>query len=249
MKEENQSADAVEQPAAWAAFSPEGNIRCWSINADHRTLEALKEQGSSIHPLYTAPPAAQDVRCEGCGYMTHHREHMGCVRAAKQNHEDVSGLVEALEPVAIVGNDYSLHWVGHGPIAPIIERHSIRPGSFLYAASGVSRLVAALQVTSLVEAHGNDALDAARWRYIRQFLKLDDVGDRKFCLGLVVSRESLEEAVSPSATRLYTEWWRDQYVNCSEENLEPDESIPAPSVDDAIDAALAAHREQQGEAP
>lgn len=26
-----------------------------------------------------------DVRCEGCGYMTHHREHMGCVRAAKQH--------------------------------------------------------------------------------------------------------------------------------------------------------------------
>lgn len=25
------------------------------------------------------------VRCEGCGYMTHHREHMGCVRAAKQH--------------------------------------------------------------------------------------------------------------------------------------------------------------------
>jgi len=23
-----------------------------------------------------------EIRCEGCGYMTHHREHMGCVRAA-----------------------------------------------------------------------------------------------------------------------------------------------------------------------
>lgn len=32
-----------------------------------------------------APEPIVDVRCEGCGYMTHHREHMGCVRAAKQH--------------------------------------------------------------------------------------------------------------------------------------------------------------------
>jgi hypothetical protein len=25
-----------------------------------------------------------DVRCEGCGYMTYHREHMGCVKAARE---------------------------------------------------------------------------------------------------------------------------------------------------------------------
>ena len=25
----------------------------------------------------------KDVRCECCGYMTHHREHMGCIRAAQ----------------------------------------------------------------------------------------------------------------------------------------------------------------------
>lgn len=46
----------------------------------------------SVAPLHAAPvPAAvhakehdqQDVRCECCGYMTHHREHLGCIRAAK----------------------------------------------------------------------------------------------------------------------------------------------------------------------
>jgi len=26
-----------------------------------------------------------DTRCECCGYMTYHREHMGCIRAAAQN--------------------------------------------------------------------------------------------------------------------------------------------------------------------
>jgi len=36
-----------------------------------------------MKPATTEP--VLDVRCEGCGYMTHHREHIGCVRAAKQH--------------------------------------------------------------------------------------------------------------------------------------------------------------------
>lgn len=39
---------------------------------------ALAQQPATGEPV-------MDVRCEGCGYMTHHREHMGCVRAAKQH--------------------------------------------------------------------------------------------------------------------------------------------------------------------
>ena len=39
-------------------------------------------------------PAAEhelkDVRCECCGYMTHHREHMGCIRAAHTKREPLS---------------------------------------------------------------------------------------------------------------------------------------------------------------
>ena len=27
----------------------------------------------------------KDIRCECCGYMTYHREHMGCIRAANQS--------------------------------------------------------------------------------------------------------------------------------------------------------------------
>ena len=38
--------------------------------------------------------ARTDVRCEGCGYMTHHREHMGCVRAAKQFTHPAPGVPE-----------------------------------------------------------------------------------------------------------------------------------------------------------
>lgn len=43
------------------------------------------------------PEPVGDVRCEGCGYMTHHREHMGCVRAAKQHTRPAPGVPEGLQ--------------------------------------------------------------------------------------------------------------------------------------------------------
>lgn len=36
------------------------------------------------------------------------------------------------EAVAFVGDAYSLHWIGSGPIAPIIERTGLKPGDKLY---------------------------------------------------------------------------------------------------------------------
>lgn len=49
-------------------------------------IEALRTaiQQAEAQQSATGEPV-MDVRCEGCGYMTHHREHMGCVRAAKQH--------------------------------------------------------------------------------------------------------------------------------------------------------------------
>jgi len=38
------------------------------------------------------------------------------------------------EPVAVVGADFGLFWIGSGPIAPLVERNGLRPGSKLYAA-------------------------------------------------------------------------------------------------------------------
>lgn len=37
------------------------------------------------------------------------------------------------EPVAVVGDVFSLYWIGSGPIAPIIRKHGIKVGSLLYA--------------------------------------------------------------------------------------------------------------------
>lgn len=53
----------------------------------------------SNQPATTEPVV--DVRCEGCGYMTHHREHMGCVRSAKQHTHPAPSVPEgyALVPI------------------------------------------------------------------------------------------------------------------------------------------------------
>ena len=57
-------------------------------------------------PLYTTPQPQpkrehdlKDVRCECCGYMTYHREHMGCIRAAtpQPQPDDTPLLRQALE--------------------------------------------------------------------------------------------------------------------------------------------------------
>lgn len=46
-----------------------------------------------------AVPPITELRCEGCGYMTHHREHMGCVSAAKLGRPSLRELrmLDALE--------------------------------------------------------------------------------------------------------------------------------------------------------
>lgn len=43
-------------------------------------LRAAIEEAEKVEPV--AEHDLKDVRCECCGYMTYHREHMGCIRAA-----------------------------------------------------------------------------------------------------------------------------------------------------------------------
>ena len=50
-----------------------------------------------LAPEHATPEPVGDVRCDGCGYMTHHREHMGCVRAAKQHTRPAPGVPEDVQ--------------------------------------------------------------------------------------------------------------------------------------------------------
>jgi hypothetical protein len=56
---------------------------CWHIDVATNPATNGGQRLTDAKP--TTGELVMDVRCEGCGYMTHHREHMGCVRAAKQH--------------------------------------------------------------------------------------------------------------------------------------------------------------------
>ena len=49
-------------------------------------VPVMRQQSPAIDPDRILPPghehAAQDLRCQCCGYKTYHREHLGCIRAA-----------------------------------------------------------------------------------------------------------------------------------------------------------------------
>ena len=73
---------------------------CWE-SAD-RILERIQEAIASAQQPATGEPV-MDVRCEGCGYMTHHREHMGCVRAAKQHTHPAPSVFLVRDVASLLG--------------------------------------------------------------------------------------------------------------------------------------------------
>ena len=46
-----------------------------------------QQAGEAAESVPTREHDLQDVRCECCGYMTYHREHMGCIHAARKQGE------------------------------------------------------------------------------------------------------------------------------------------------------------------
>jgi len=72
----------------------------------------------------------------------------------QREHDKLAAKVkqmEAQEPVAEICSDFTLCWVGSGPIAPIVEKHKLKVGHMLYASPGANP----------------DAKDAARYRWLR----------------------------------------------------------------------------------
>ncbi len=80
---------------------------------------------------------------------------------------------------------------------------------------------------NMVPSGNQDALDAKRWRYVSRFMRLGDVGDYLFSLGLVVDSEAMEELVSVHAARLHND----------RNSLEPGK-YPAVTLNEAIDASM-----------
>ena len=76
----------------------EVGVEIEAITALHQAIEQAEKQEHDLN----------DVRCECCGYMTYHREHMGCIKAAYQQ-------AEKQEPVAwsVLNKRTGKHWYTH----------------------------------------------------------------------------------------------------------------------------------------
>jgi hypothetical protein len=83
------------------------------------------------HELEAALAARQPVRIYGCCAQPEGELHTA--ECPNMRHLAARQPV-GQEPVAVVGPDFALFWFGSGPIAPLVERNGLRPGSKLYAA-------------------------------------------------------------------------------------------------------------------
>jgi len=78
------SAEKLRELKTLASVCPELNMANYTEDDVRHLNDWAIEMSLLVEKVATSEPVL-DVRCEGCGYMTHHREHMGCVRAAKQH--------------------------------------------------------------------------------------------------------------------------------------------------------------------
>ena len=76
-----------------------------SINGDNRSqfnsgydlMLAVAPQPEQVESEPVAEHELQDTRCECCGYMTYHREHMGCIRSSTPQPDRTAELEAALK--------------------------------------------------------------------------------------------------------------------------------------------------------
>ena len=87
-----------QQPEALRLANVCSNLTRYSMDAhliaaELRRLAKLEAEIAAVGAGGVSVPARehdlQDVRCECCGYMTYHREHMGCIHAARAPAESV----------------------------------------------------------------------------------------------------------------------------------------------------------------
>jgi hypothetical protein len=88
--------------------------------------------------------------------------------------------------------------------------------------------------------------DAARWRFVAQFMRLDDVGDDQYCLGLIVNYEALEDMVTAQSARLDDERRRLEWADVQGPEDSP-KTLPPITLDAAIDAAIDQARGKAGQ--
>ena len=97
-----------------------------SVREDYQNVKVRRDSIAALRAALEQPLGEQepvpehelkDVRCECCGYMTHQREHMGCIRAVQP-----SGKPLSYEKIRKAWNDAEGCRYGYEDFARAIER-------------------------------------------------------------------------------------------------------------------------------
>ena len=158
---------------------------------DRRATDAL----ANLRIAIQQPEPVVDVRCEGCGYMTHHREHMGCVRAAKQHTRPAPSAPATPEPVdfpagAIVNGRTLMDRIEAYPFES--EGGDLRMCSDWHELRRCFEHLADYVSTNPAPSVPDDVVrDAARYRFIRDA----DVSDDLIPDIALYAMESLDEYI------------------------------------------------------
>ena len=84
----------VQYTSLWDHFKHMG--KAW-IGRFYRSAIAAAPQPEPVESEPVAEHELQDIRCECCGYMTYHREHMGCIRSSTPQPDRTAELEAALK--------------------------------------------------------------------------------------------------------------------------------------------------------
>lgn len=100
---------------------------------DHQIAEAAYQSALAALSAHQQGPCDP----EKCHSIQENRDYWYGV--AEQYRQELYDAKQALaqqgqgEAVAVIGADFTIHWVGTGPIAPVIRKHGLKVGDELYA--------------------------------------------------------------------------------------------------------------------
>ena len=148
---------------------------------DRRATDAL----ANLRIAIQQPEPVVDVRCEGCGYMTHHREHMGCVRAAKQHTHPAPSVFLVRDVASLLGASVP-------DVCNALAELGYEPRRSTNAAISPDEAIAvAKRINPAPSVPDDVARDAERYRFIRDA----DVSDDLIPDIALYAMESLDEYI------------------------------------------------------
>jgi len=146
-------ATGFTKPVAWVRFRSDGGYD-GPIMDDSRDMDDIRRRSGAWTALVSAQSVEKklssmtrmfNAACADLGLIS---EALGldpddggaepiisAIEELKNATPSTPAVTLSSEPVAVIGDVFGLYWCGTGPIAPIIARHNLKVGDYLYAAA------------------------------------------------------------------------------------------------------------------